>query len=150
MSSLGMDTPLGRPDADERAALYVPLNSMKADVLATIRKGAAIVGFANHDGTVSIYFESNRFNDVALLKWEHKARKAYDRLIENSPTTSKMTIDPDYIEQIGYIGGKSLTVRRMASLHRWLTFSEAMDTAPETEVVLRSIIPLVKVDVTKA
>ncbi|MDC8758968.1 hypothetical protein [Janthinobacterium fluminis] len=140
MSVIGQDVPMERPDADGRAAVFVPANGVKEDILLTIRKGAAIVGFANHDRTVTVYFESNRFDDPALAKWEHKARKAYDRLIDNAPTVSKLTAVPESFEQIGYINGKGITIRRMESLKRWLAYSEAMDTCPDSELVPRTVI----------
>jgi len=130
-----------RPDADGRAALLVPVPGIKEDVLLTIRKGAAIVGFANHDRTVTVYFESNRFDDPVLAKWEHKARKAYDRLIDNAPTVSKLTTSPANFEQIGYINGKGLTIRRMDSLKRWLEYSDALASCPESDIVARTVIP---------
>lgn len=150
MAGLGQDIPLERPEPDERAALFVPSSGVKDEILLTIRKGAAVVGFANHDGSITVYFESNRFDDLALAKWEHKARKAYDRLIANAPTVSKMVVDTEDFEQIGYINGKAITIRRMASLKRWLTTSDAMDSCPDSELVPRSVVPLVKGDVTKA
>lgn len=131
----GQDLPLERPDADSRAALFVPTTAIKEDVLALVRKGAAVVGFGNHDRTLTIYFESNRFNDPALFKWEIKARKAYERLIDNLPTVSKMISKPENFEQVGYINGKGITIRRMEALTRWLAYSEALETAPEAEVV---------------
>ncbi|MES2743057.1 MAG: hypothetical protein V4754_19200 [Pseudomonadota bacterium] len=140
MSAYGQDTPLDRPDGAGRATLFVPSTSVKEDVVLVIRKGAAIVGIANHDRTVSIYFESNRFDDPLLAKWEHKARKAYDRLIDNAPTVSKMTVSADNFEQIGYINSKGITIRRMDSLKRWLSYSDALDTCPASEVVPRSVI----------
>lgn len=130
-----------RPDTDGRAALLVPVAGVKEDILMTIRKGAAIVGFANHDHTVTVYFESNRFDDPVLAKWEHKARKAYDRLIDNAPTVSKLTTNPANFEQIGYINGKGITIRRMDSLKRWLAYSDALASCPETEIVPRTVIP---------
>jgi hypothetical protein len=133
--TFGQDLPLERPDADGRAALFVPKADIKEDVLLTLRKGAAVVGFGNHDRTVTIYFESNRFNEPTLAKWEQKARKAYARLVDDLPTTSKMTTRLEYFEQVGYISGKGITIRRMDSLKRWLEFSEALDTAPASESV---------------
>lgn len=150
MTNFGQDMPLERPDADERAAVFVPSGRAKPDMLATLRKGAAIVGYGNHDGSVTVYFESNRFDDAALAKWEHKARKAYDRLIDNAPTVSKMVADPDDFEQIGYITGKSIHLTRMASLQRWLSDSDAMASCPTAELIPRSVVPMVKPDVTKA
>lgn len=144
MMVIGQDIPVERPDADGRAALFVPSNGVKEDVLLTIRKGAAIVGFANHDQTVTVYFESNRFDDPVLAKWEHKARKAYDRLIENAPTVSKMNTGPENFEQIGYINGKGITIRRMESLKRWLLYSDAIASCPESELVPRTVIAKVE------
>lgn len=131
----GQDLPLERPDGESRAALFVPTTVIKEDVLALVRKGAAVVGFGNHDRTLTIYFESNRFNDPALFKWEIKARKAYERMIDNLPTVSKMISKPENFEQVGYINGKGITIRRMETLRRWLEYSEALETAPEAEVV---------------
>jgi len=128
-----------RPDTDGRAAVFVPVTGVKEDVLLTIRKGAAIVGFANHDRTITVYFESNRFDDPVLAKWEHKARKAYDRLVENAPTVSKLTTSPVNFEQIGYINGKGITIRRMESLQRWLAYSDAMETCPATDIIPRTV-----------
>ena len=137
MSSVkGMDLPLHRPDdADARAALFVPTVGIKDEVLQTVRKGAAIVGFGNHDRTLTIYYESNRFSEPALAKWEQKARKCYERLAENLPTTNKMISKPENFEQVGYINSKGITIRRMDALHRWLEYSEAMDSAPAAESV---------------
>lgn len=140
MIGIGQDIPVERPDADGRAALFVPANGVKEDILLTIRNGAAIVGFANHDGTITVYFESNRFDDPVLAKWEHKARKAYDRLIDNAPTVSKMNAGQENFEQIGYINGKGITIRRMESLKRWLAYSDAMASCPESELVPRTVI----------
>lgn len=141
MSALGQDIPLERPDADGRAAVFVPSAGIKDDILMAIRPGAAIVGFANLDRTLTVYFESNRFDDPVLAKWEHKARKAYDRLVDNAPTVSKLSVSPDNFEQIGYINGKGITIRRMEQLQRWLTQSNAMDSCPESELVPRSVMP---------
>ncbi|WP_038489350.1 hypothetical protein [Janthinobacterium agaricidamnosum] len=145
MSVIGQDIPMERPDTDGRAAVFVPSAHVKEDVLLTIRKGAAIVGFANHDRTITVYFESNRFDDPLLAKWEHKARKAYDRLIDNAPTVSKLNVSPDNFEQIGYINGKGITIRRMESLKRWLTYSDAMASCPDSELVPRTVLAKVEV-----
>ncbi|WP_296000934.1 hypothetical protein [Rugamonas sp.] len=131
----GLDLPLERPDAGGRAALFVPAAGAKADVLEAVRSGAAVVGFGNHDRTLTIYYESNRFGEPTLLKWEQKARKAYDRLVDNLPTVSKMVSKSDSFEQVGYINGKGITIRRMETLVRWLTVSEALETAPASDVV---------------
>lgn len=137
MSSLkGMDLPLERPDdSDGRAALFVPTTVIKEDVLQLVRKGAAVVGFGNHDRTLTIYYESNRFAEPALAKWEHKARKCFERLLDNLPTTSKMITKAENFEQVGYISNKGIVIRRMAVLQRWLEYSDALDTGPEGETV---------------
>jgi hypothetical protein len=132
----GQDLPLQRPDKeDSRAALFVPTAAIKEEVLAAVRLGAAVVGFGNHDRTLTIYYESNRFNEPTLQKWEHKARKAYERLFDNLPTTSKMVCKADWFEQVGYISTKGISIRRRESLDRWLTQSDAMDSAPESDTV---------------
>lgn len=141
MTVLGQDIPMERPDANGRAALFVPANGVKEDILLTIRKGAAVVGFSNHDRTFTLFFESNRFDDPLLLKWEHKARKAYERLVDNAPTVSKMIASYDSFEPIGYISGKGITIRRMESLKRWLTLSDALASCPETEILVRTVVP---------
>lgn len=139
--TFGQDLPQERPDADGRAALFVPKAGIKDDVLQLVRKGAAVVGFGNHDRTVTIYYESNRFNEPTLAKWELKARKAYARLVDDLPTTSKMTTKLEYFEQVGYISGKGINIRRMDSLKRWLEFSDALDTAPAGETVTWALPP---------
>lgn len=132
----GQDLPLQRPDKDDsRAAVFVPTANIKEDILSLVRKGAAVVGFGNHDHTLTIYYESNRFNEPTLAKWEQKARKAYDRLLDNLPTTSKMVCKLENFEQIGYISIKGISIRRRASLDRWLEFSDAQDSAPDGDTV---------------
>ncbi|AXA94191.1 hypothetical protein [Massilia sp. YMA4] len=133
--TFGQDLPLERPDADSRAALFVPTAAIKDDVMQLLRNGAAVVGFGNHDRTLTIYYESNRFNEATLSKWEQKARKAYDRLVDNLPTTSKMIVKMEYFEQVGYINGKGINIRRMDSLKRWLELSDAMESAPDSDSV---------------
>lgn len=133
---MGQDLPLERPDNTGRAALFVPTANIKDDVLETVRKGAAIVGFGNHDRTLTIYYESNRFNEANLTKWEQKARKAFDRLAENLPTVSKMVSRPENFEQVGYISSKGILIRRMEKLMKWLETSDAMDSAPESETIV--------------
>lgn len=145
MTVIGQDIPIERPDVDGRAALFVPTTTAKEEVLATIRKGAAVVGFSNHDRTVTVYFESNRFDDPGLAKWELKARKAYDRLTQNAPTVSKMSSSYDNFEQIGYIDGKGLTIRRMDSLKRWLDASGMPDSCPDSDHVARAVMAKVEI-----
>src|SRR5471030_1815975 len=130
---IGQDLPLERPDITGRAALFVPTSAAKEDVLEIVRKGAAIVGFGNHDRTLTIYYESNRFNEPTLVKWEQKGRKAFERLAENLPTVSKMVSKPENFEQVGYISNKAILIRRMEKLVGWLEVSDAMDSAPASE-----------------
>lgn len=130
---MGQDLPYERPDATGRAALFVPTPNIKPDVLEAVRMGAAIVGFGNHDRTLTIYYESNRFNEPNLQKWEHKARKAFDRLVDNLPTVSKMTVKAENFEQVGYISHKGILIRRMEKLRNWLEKSDAIEGAPEAE-----------------
>jgi len=132
---MGQDLPLERPDADGRAALFVPTAAIKEDVLSAIRKGAAVIGFGNHDRTLTIYYESNRFNDPGLFKWEAKARKCFERLVENLPTVSKMVVKAENFEQVGYISARNITIRRMSLLRNWLDKSDAADTGPEQEII---------------
>lgn len=134
---MGQDLPLERPDTvTGRAALFVPTANIKDDVLDTVRKGAAIVGYGNHDRTLTIYYESNRFNEPNLLKWEQKARKAFDRLADNLPTVSKMVSKPENFEQVGYISSKGILIRRMEKLMKWLEASDALDSAPQAENIV--------------
>jgi hypothetical protein len=133
---MGQDLPLERPDATGRAALFVPTATIKSDVLETVRMGAAIVGYGNHDRTLTIYYESNRFNEPNLQKWEQKARKAFERLAENLPTVSKMISKPDNFEQVGYISSKGILIRRMEKLQHWLEKSGALDGAPDSENIV--------------
>jgi hypothetical protein len=132
---MGQDLPLERPDITGRAALFVPTAAIKADVLETVRMGAAIVGYGNHDRTLTIYYESNRFNEANLVKWEQKARKAFERLAENLPTVSKMVSKPENFEQVGYISNKGILIRRMEKLQQWLSQSEMLDSGPASETI---------------
>jgi len=125
-----------RPDTDGRAAVFVPVTGVKEDVLLTIRKGAAIVGFANHDRTITVYFESNRFDDPVLAKWEHKARKAYDRMVMAAPTVSKAKIDARYLDQVGIIDGMGITLKQPDRLTQWLELCDKLDTAPASPVTV--------------
>jgi hypothetical protein len=133
---MGQDLPLERPDNNGRAALFVPTAGIKEDVLDAVRKGSAIVGFGNHDRTLTIYYESNRFNEPNLVKWEQKARKAFERLADNLPTVSKMVCKSENFEQVGYISSKGILIRRMEKLMTWLEKSDALDTAPTSENVV--------------
>lgn len=134
VSSYGKETPVGRPDIDGRAGIFVP--TAEFDVNGTvIRKGAGIVGFGNLDGSLMVYFEANRFDETALHKWEHKVRKAYDRMVMAAPTVSKAKMDAKFLEQVGIIDGMGINVKQPERLTHWLEISDAMDTAPETPVI---------------
>lgn len=134
-SSYGKDTPVGRPDIDGRAGVFVPTEEFDIHNTTTIRKGAGIVGFGNHDGTLTVYFESNRFDESNLHMWENKARKAYDRMVMGAPTVSKAKMDARLLEQVGIIDGVGINIKQPERLTHWLTISDLLDTAPEDTVV---------------
>jgi hypothetical protein len=136
MSSYGKDTPVGRPDIDGRAGVFVPTSLFDVNNSSTIRKGAGIVGFGNPDGSLTVYFEANRFDDSSLHKWENKARKAYDRMVMGAPTVSKAKIDAKMMEQVGIIDGRGINVKHPEPLQRWLALSNALDTAPADNIVV--------------
>ncbi len=125
------DTPVERPGLDGRAGVFVPTEAFDLAGSSTIRKGAGIVGFGNPDGSLTVYFEANRFDETSLHKWENKIRKAYDRLVMVAPTVSKGKMDAASLELIGYIDGAGITIKQPESLTHWLTISNALDTAPE-------------------
>lgn len=135
-NSYGKDTPIGRPHLDGRAGVFVPTAEFDLDNTTTIRKGAGIVGFGNPDGTLTVYYEANRFDESALHRWEHKARKAYDRMVMGAPTVSKTKIEAKFLEQVGIIDGMGINVKNPDALQHWLTLSNALDTAPEQPVVV--------------
>jgi hypothetical protein len=101
VSTYSKDTPVGHPDIDGRAGVFVPTDDFDLANTSTIRKGAGIVGFGNPDGSLTVYFEANRFDESSLHKWENKARKAYDRMVMRAPTVSKTKIDARMLEQVG-------------------------------------------------
>lgn len=134
-SSYGKETPVGRPDVDGRAGIFVPTADFDIANTTTIRKGAGIVGFGNLDGSLTVYFEGNRFDDSSLHKWENKARKAYDRMVMGAPTVSKAKMDARLLEQVGIIDGVGINIKQPERLTHWLTISNLLDTAPEDTVV---------------
>ena len=136
VSTYSKDTPVGRPDTDGRAGVFVPTEAFDLVNTTTIRKGAGIVGYGNPDGSLTVYFEANRFDEANLHKWENKARKAYDRMVMGAPTVSKTKIDARMLEQIGVIDGMGIQLRQPERLTQWLTLSNALDTAPDEAVVL--------------
>jgi len=135
LSTYSKDTPVGRPGVDGRAGVFVPTEAFDLGSSSTIRKGAGIVGFGNPDGSLTVYFEANRFDESNLHKWEHKIRKAYDRLVMVAPTVSKGKMDAKHLELIGYIDGAGINVKMPERLTEWLTISNALDTAPDATII---------------
>lgn len=135
VTTYSKDTPAGRPDTDGRAAVFVPSKAFDLANSTTIRKGAGIVGFGNPDGSLSVYFESNRFDDHSLHKWQDKVRKAYDRMVMAAPTVSKAKIDAKMMDLVGLIDGMGITVKHPELLHDWLEQSNALDTAPASTTI---------------
>jgi hypothetical protein len=136
VSTYSKDTPIGRPDTDGRAAVFVPSETFDAGTNAAIRMGSGIVGFGNPDGTLTVYFEGNRFDETSLHKWENKARKAYDRMVMGAPTVSKAKINASMLEQIGTIDGMGIHLKQPERLEQWLTRANALDTAPAGPITL--------------
>lgn len=136
VSTYSKDTPIGHPDTDGRAGVFVPTEKFDAASNANLRLGAGIVGFGNPDGTLTVYFESNRFEDSSLHKWEHKARKAYDRMVMRAPTVSKAKLNASTLEQIGIIDGMGIQLKQPERLHHWLERANAIDTAPAGPAIL--------------
>ena len=130
MSLFGKDTPMERPHPGGRAAVFVPAEQGNQAVLDLFSNGSGLVGFANHDGSLTVYFENNRFNDSALHPWQSKVFKAYDRMVNGAPTVNKVTCDAANVEQVGFIEGPEILVRDMAMLGAWLARCNAQDTAP--------------------
>lgn len=136
VSTYSKDTPVGRPDTDGRAGVFVPSPSFDANAHTAIRKGASIVGFGNPDGSLTVYFEANRFDDSSLHKWEDKTRKAYDRMVMGAPTVSKAKINANMLDQVGIIDGTGIQLKTPELLQNWLEISGAVDTAPAGPIVL--------------
>lgn len=136
LTTYSKDTPVGLPSVGGRAGVFVPTEQFDVGSSTTIRHGAGIVGFGNPDGSLTIYFEANRFEDSSLHKWENKARKAYDRMVMVAPTVSKAKMNAKYLEFVGYIDGSGITLKEPERVTDWLTQSNALDTAPTGAVVL--------------
>ena len=130
MSTFGKDTPLDRPSPGGRGAVFVPRADADDTVAALLRNGSGMVGFGNTDGSVMVYFENNKFNDAALYTWQNKVFKAYDRMVNGSPTVNKLACDAGNLEQIGLIEGPEILVRDMDKLLAWLKRSGAEASAP--------------------
>lgn len=131
MTVFGKDTPMDRPNPGGRAAVFVPRADGDPAVTEIFKKGSGMVGFGNHDRTIMVYFENNRFNDAALQSWQNKVFKSYDRMVKGVPTVNKITCDPANLEQVGFVEGSEILVRDMDALTDWLARSGAADTAPE-------------------
>lgn len=136
VSTYSKDTPVGRPDTDGRAGVFVPSELFDPSANAAIRSGSGIVGFGNPDGSLTVYFEANRFDESGLHKWENKARKAYERLVMAAPTVSKAKIDARYMEQVGIIDGMGITLKQLDRLTQWLALCDKLDTAPAAPVTI--------------
>ncbi len=130
MATFGRDTPMERPGSGGRAAVFVPVEDAEEAVLAAVSNGSGMVGFGNPDGTVTVYFENNKFRDGGLFKWESKCFKAYGRMVERSPTVNKLVCDAGNLAQVGYIKGPEILVRDMELLRAWLQRSGAGDSMP--------------------
>ncbi|HEY0489813.1 MAG TPA: hypothetical protein VGD30_09905 [Telluria sp.] len=128
----GMDTPMERPGAGQRAGVFVPSADASEAVKAAMKNGSGMCGFGNLDGTVMIYFENNKFNDSALHKWENKIYKAYDRMVNHAPTVNKLNCDAASLVQVGFVKGREILVTDMDALMGWLNRCDAADTAPES------------------
>lgn len=133
-SIFGKDTPMGCPDVNDRAAVFVPAAGREKDLPATIKNGAGIAGYGNNDGTLTIYFESNRFDDPRYQSWIGKVKIAYERMVNHLPTIAHLAIAPDMMEQVGFIDGSGLQVIKRESMQRWLAFCRVSDTAPEADM----------------
>ncbi len=131
MTTFGRDTPMDRPSPGGRAAVFVPRTDAEEAVATALRNGSGMCGFGNSDGSVTVYFENNKFNDSALHAWQNKVFKAYDRMVKGSPTVNKLTCDAANLHQVGFIEGQEILVRDMEGLMEWLHRSGAADSAPE-------------------
>ncbi|NHZ79623.1 hypothetical protein F2P44_10075 [Massilia sp. CCM 8695] len=135
MSTFGRDTPMERPNPGGRAAVFVPKVSADDAVKEKLKNGSGMVGFGNSDGSVTVYFENNRFNDSSLHKWASKVWKSYGRMVELSPTVNKLVCDASNLTQVGFVQGPEIEVRDMPLLLEWLERTSAADSAPEGPLI---------------
>jgi hypothetical protein len=135
MASPSKEIPQDRPDPGGYAAVFVPRADADESVLEMLKNGSGMAGFANPDGTVTAYFENNRFADPALATWQSKVFKAYDRMVKRMPTTSKLTCDQGNLRAIGVVGGAQVVVSDMAALTDWLQRSDALASAPDGPLI---------------
>jgi len=131
MTTFGPNTPMERPNPGGRAAVFVPRTDADENVASVLKNGSGLVGFGNLDGSVTVYFENNKFNDAALASWQNKVFKAYDRMVKLSPTVNKVTCDAGNLIQVGMIEGTEILVRDMDQLRKWLVRSNAEASMPE-------------------
>jgi hypothetical protein len=131
-STFEKDTPIGHPHRNGQAALFVPIPGVQSELPSNLKNGAGIVGFGNPNGTLTVYFESNRFDDSSLKRWEDKVQLAYRRMIDQLPTTSKAVLQPNQLELVGLVQSNSLRLTRFESLQRWLADSSASESAPSS------------------
>lgn len=127
---------MGRPDVNGRAALFVPAIGRELEMPTNIKNGAGIVGFGNRNGTVTVYFESNRFGDPTLKTWESKVRLAYSRMVGQLPTTSHMVMNSDLLEQVGIMDSNGAELVHLDGLKRWLACSNAVESVPERTMLI--------------
>ena len=130
MATFSIDVPLDRPNPGARGVVFVPRPDGEEVVREQLRNGSGMVGFGNRDGTITIYFENNKFNDSALHAWQNKVLKAYDRMVNGSPTVNELTCDADNLVTIGIIEGSEILVREMDTLRGWLERTGALDSMP--------------------
>jgi hypothetical protein len=131
MATFGRDTPMERPNPGGRAAVFVPHPEADEAVSSVLNNGSGMAGFGNPDGSVTVYFENNKFKDPGLHKWESKVFKAYDRMVKRSPTVNKLSCDAGNLIQVGFIEGPEILVRNMDMLAAWLQRSNAADSMPQ-------------------
>jgi hypothetical protein len=124
-----------RPNPGGRAAVFVPHPQAEEAVMAALSNGSGITGFGNPDGTLTVYFENNRFREPGLSTWESKVFKAYWRMVERMPTVNKMTCAAANLEHVGFIQGAEILVRDMQMLEAWLKRSDAADSMPASEEI---------------
>lgn len=135
LNTFGRDTPMERPDPGGRAAVFVPRVDADEILCSAVRNGSGMCGFGNPDGTVTVYFENNKFNDPGLFRWEAKVWKAYDRMVKRSPTVNKVTCDAGNLVQVGFVEGPEILVRDMELLKGWLERSGAAESMPASEEI---------------
>jgi hypothetical protein len=83
-----------------------------------------------------VYFESNRFDESSLHKWENKARKAYDRMVAGAPTVSKAKLNAICWNRSASSMAWASTSSSRKRLEQWLQRANALDTAPAGPVTL--------------